>query len=314
MKKNIILGIILALTTIFILSLYATKQQEGKKVEYKKLTPEEEKVIINKGTEAPFSGKYLNYNEDGTYTCKRCGASLYLSKDKFESHCGWPSFDDEIPGAIKKVPDADGQRTEIQCSNCGAHLGHVFYGENYTSKNTRYCVNSISLGFVPAKNEETLQKAYFAGGCFWGVEYHFQKIKGVSSTAVGYMGGTIGNPTYEQVCTGKTGYAEAIEITYDPAVVTYENLAKFFFEIHDPTEFNRQGPDIGNQYRSVVFYTNDDQKETALKLIGILKSKGYEVVTAVEKAGKFWEGEKYHQDYYKRNGKLPYCHFYKKRF
>ncbi len=119
---------------------------------YRKLTPEEKRVIINKGTEAPFTGQYNDHWKEGTYVCKRCGAELYKSTSKFDAGCGWPSFDDEIEGAVKRVPDADGRRTEILCNNCGAHLGHVFTGEGYTDKNTRHCVNSISMEFIPERD------------------------------------------------------------------------------------------------------------------------------------------------------------------
>jgi peptide-methionine (R)-S-oxide reductase len=148
------------LTAIFILNITACAQNQAKqtnkkqtatKMDWNKLTPEEERVIVHKGTEYPGTGKLLNNKEKGTYTCKRCNAPLYTSDSKFDSHCGWPSFDDEIKGAVKRIPDADGMRTEIVCANCNAHLGHVFLGEGFTSKNTRHCVNSVSMNFVPAK-------------------------------------------------------------------------------------------------------------------------------------------------------------------
>lgn len=121
----------------------------GEPVKLNKLTPEEEYVIVGKGTEMPFTGEYEDNFKEGVYVCKRCGAKLYRSKDKFDAKCGWPSFDDEIKGAVKRIRDADGDRIEIQCANCGAHLGHVFEGEGFTPKNIRHCVNSISLKFLP---------------------------------------------------------------------------------------------------------------------------------------------------------------------
>jgi peptide methionine sulfoxide reductase msrA/msrB len=285
-----------------------------KNMQYNELTPEEKRVLIDKGTEMPFSGEYFDHWEKGSYTCKRCDAPLYKSDSKFDAQCGWPSFDDEIPGAVKRQPDADGMRTEILCANCGAHLGHVFLGEGFTDKNTRHCVNSISMNFVPDKKAEEYEKAYFAGGCFWGVEYFFQNAKGVISTTVGYMGGHKDNPSYHEVCDGNTGHAEAIEVVYDPAVTSYEEMAKLFFETHDPTQVNRQGPDIGEQYRSAVFYTDEDQKKIAEKLIGILKDKGYKVATELVETGPFWKAEEYHQDYYEKKNGTPYCHAYEKRF
>jgi peptide methionine sulfoxide reductase msrA/msrB len=278
---------------------------------YNPLTPEEEYVILRKGTERPYTGKYTNNKTKGIYTCKQCDAPLYDSKDKFDSNCGWPSFDDELYGAVRRVPDADGRRTEIICANCDGHLGHVFLGERFTKKNTRHCVNSISMNFVPKDKTET---AIFASGCFWGTEFHFKKKRGVLLTTVGYIGGHKRKPTYREVCSGTTGHAEAVEVVFNPDKVSFEELAKLYFETHDPTQVNRQGPDIGAQYRSEIFYLNDKQKEVSQKLIDILKAKGLKVATRLTKASKFWDGEEYHQDYYQKKRGTPYCHIYTKRF
>jgi len=288
--------------------------EKEKRKMYRDLNREERRVIVHKGTEAPFTGEYDNFFEKGVYTCRRCGAELFESDDKFASGCGWPSFDEQIPGAVKWTPDADGMRTEITCTNCGGHLGHVFIGEMLTAKNTRYCVNSISMIFIPAEKRVKTEKAIFASGCFWGTEYYMQKAPGVISTRVGYTGGNVPNPTYQQVCTGTTGHAESVEVTYDPNKTSYEKLAKLFFETHDFTQINRQGPDIGHQYRSAIFYLNDEQKDIAIKLVNILFEKGKKVATEITPAGTFWPAEEYHQQYYDKNSKRPYCHAYRPIF
>lgn len=306
----------LIITLVAFIFIQHSKAQEN--MGYNKLTPEEERVIINKGTEMPFTGDFYKHNKKGTYTCRQCGAALYQSTDKFDSACGWPSFDDEIEGAVKRVPDADGMRTEIVCANCGGHLGHVFAGEGYTPKNTRHCVNSVSMDFIPEgqekKEQAKTETAIFASGCFWGTEHYLQKEQGVKSTTVGYTGGHVQNPSYEQVCSGRTDHAEAVKVEFDPTEVSYEELTRLYFETHDFTQVNRQGPDIGEQYRSVIFYTNEKQKEVAEKLVGILAEKGYKVATSIEKAGEFYEAEKYHQDYYTKTGGTPYCHFKREVF
>jgi peptide methionine sulfoxide reductase msrA/msrB len=161
---------------------------------------------------------------------------------------------------------------------------------------------------------ENTQRAIFASGCFWGTEYYLQKAKGVLQTTAGYTGGHTRHPTYKQVCTGTTGHVEAVEVIFDPAKTSYEELAKLFFETHDPTQVNRQGPDVGEQYRSEIFYLDEAQKETAQKLIDILKTKGYNVATRLTKASEFWKAEDYHQDYYDNKNGTPYCHIYKKKF
>jgi peptide methionine sulfoxide reductase msrA/msrB len=312
--------LIILIAVILLSGMGCSQDKNNKSMNFRKLTPEEERVIVNKGTEAPFSGKYEKFDGKGVYVCKRCSAPLYRSADKFDANCGWPSFDDEIPGAVKSVPDPDGIRTEIECAKCGAHLGHVFTGEHFTSKNTRHCVNSISLDFIPADQvakhpqQKETDTAIFAGGCFWGVEFYMHKSPGVLSVKSGYTGGHKDQPDYEEVCSGKTGHLEAVEIVFDPSVTNYETLARLFFEIHDPTQWNHQGPDFGEQYQSAVFYLNDQQKQVAEKLIGLLKQKGFNVVTQVRKASKFWVAEDYHQEYYGHKGTLPYCHGYVRRF
>ncbi len=291
------------------------------------LTPEEEAVIVRKGTEPPFSGRYDRFDESGLYRCRRCDAPLYRSDDKFNAGCGWPSFDDEIPGAVKRMPDADGRRTEILCARCDGHLGHVFEGERLTPKNTRHCVNSLSLRFEaepePADRSATRANANtpaesalatFAAGCFWGVEHLFAQREGVRAVVSGYTGGTTEQPAYEDVCSGGTGHLEAVQVEYDPARVGYRDLVRYFFEMHDPTQRNGQGPDIGEQYGSAIFYRTDEEKRIAQETIAQLERQGLAIATRLIPAAVFWKAEEWHQRYYRKKGGQPYCHVWRKRF
>lgn len=284
------------------------------KFKSQKLTPLELSIIRDKSTEHPFTGEYEKWDMPGTYLCKQCGISLFRSHAKFHSSCGWPSFDEELKGQVKQQIDEDGRRTEIVCARCDAHLGHVFQGEGFTSKNIRHCVNAASLEFVSDLTIEDTEEAIFAAGCFWGVEYYFKKLPGVLKTEVGYTGGHKHNPTYEEVCSGTTGHIEAIRVLYDPSKLNYRELAKYFFEIHDPTQTNGQGPDIGHQYLSVIFYFDEKQKQIAEELIRELEQKQLKVATQLLPVTAFWKAEEYHQDYYEKMQKTPYCHRYQKKF
>lgn len=276
-----------------------------------KLNPFESHVILQKGTERAFTGTYTDTTDEGTYYCRQCDSPLYHSSSKFHSGCGWPSFDDELPGAVQRHTDADGRRTEIVCATCGGHLGHVFLGEGFTEKDTRHCVNSVSMVFKPG---EPVAKAVYAGGCFWGVEYLLEKLEGVREVTSGYSGGHTENPTYRQVLTHTTGHLEAVEVLYDPRIISYEELTKYFLEIHDPTQADGQGPDIGNQYLSAIFYRSRPEYDTAVALLSYLEDRGYKIATQLRAAAKFWPAEEYHQDYYELKGTLPYCHAWTKRF
>lgn len=275
---------------------------------YNKLNNFEIQVIKFKATEPPFTGKYNDFDEKGIYVCRQCGEALYFSDDKFNSSCGWPSFDDEIPEKVKHQPDADGRRTEILCNKCGGHLGHIFKGENYTPKNVRHCVNSVSLDFISADDISNKYKtAYFGGGCFWGVQYYLDEINGVLFTEAGYSGGNTENPTYEQVCSDTTNHAEVVKVVYNPEIVSYNDLLTIFFEIHNPTQLNRQGVDIGSQYRSIILFTDEEQKNIAeLKLAGMISSD-IDVKTEIIKFEKFFKAEEYHQYYYAKQGIYPQC-------
>ena len=276
------------------------------------LSPEILKVVQDKGTEPPFSHEYQE-RQQGTYLCRQCGLALFRGNNQFHSGCGWPSFDEEVSGAVKRLPDQDGRRTEILCQRCNAHLGHVFHGEQHTLKNTRHCVNGLSIDFVADENVLDTEEAIFAAGCFWGVEHYFKQLPGVLKTEVGYSGGHTDHPSYEAICQKHSGHYEVIRIVYNPKKISYELVCKYFFEIHDPYQIDGQGPDLGEQYLSRIFYYDAEQKAIALKLIEHLSLR-QSVATQVIPVATFWPAEAYHQNYYAKTGKAPYCHCYQKRF
>lgn len=283
-----------------------------------RLSAEDARVLLKKGTEPPFCGNLLDNKKEGTYVCKLCGLPLFSSDAKFDSGTGWPSFFqpyDRDHIRYEKDTSHGMTRMEIMCERCGGHLGHVF-DDGPKPTGLRYCLNSASLDFVEkgqelpeASRPVEMAKAYFAGGCFWGVEDRFQQIPGVINAVSGYQGGRIERPTYKQVCYEDTGHAETVEVTYDPSRVTYGELLKWFFKLHNPTTLNRQGPDIGEQYRSAIFATDQAQHDEARAYVEALqasdKYQGRRIVTEVKlvsEAGPFWPAEEYHQDYHEKHG------------
>lgn len=287
--------------------------------EWKKvLSPDLYAVSRNADTERAFTGNLWNSEAKGTYFCAACGNNLFESNQKFISSCGWPSFFEQKnkESIVFKNDNSFGmQRLEALCGRCGGHLGHLFDdGPEPTGK--RYCMNSIALDFVPNNknvasiSEGNLENITLAGGCYWCVEAVYEQLDGVKSVESGFSGGTVENPTYKEVCQGDTGHAEVVQIIYDNKKTNLDEILKVFFTVHDPTTLNRQGEDIGTQYRSSIFYNDEKQKQTASEIIKKLNAeKVYPnpIVTKLEKLEKFYKAEDYHQNYYQQNQEQGYC-------
>lgn len=285
----------------------------------KKLDPDAYRITQKADTERAFCGTLLDNHKEGVYVCVVCGLPLFSSEHKFNSGSGWPSFYREFdPEHVARKRDATHGmvRVEINCARCGAHLGHVF-DDGPKPTGERHCLNSASLKFyekgekLPMESQPAkFETAYFAGGCFWGIEHYFQEGPGVIDAVSGYMQGHTENPTYGEVCEHGTGHAETVKVVFDPSKITYHRLLEAFFTMHDPTQVNRQGPDVGDQYRSGIWYTTPEQKREAEAFIQEQTEKkrfgGKKIATQVEAARTFYPAEEYHQDYVSKTGRA--CH------
>ena len=303
-------------------------QSELKKL----LTPEQYNCTQEQGTEAPFKNAYWNNHDDGIYIDLISGEPLFSSLDKYDSGSGWPSFTRPLEASSVKTKSdlSHGMvRTEIRSSVADSHLGHVF-DDGHGPDGKRFCINSSSLKFIPIDklHEKGLGRYLFqfaqkkkwevatlAGGCFWGLEDLLRKMPGVIEVQVGYTGGALANPKYEDLKKGNTGHAETVQILFDPRKLKYEDILLQFFKVHDPTTVDRQGNDVGSQYRSAIFYTNEEQKKTAERVKARVDKSGKwkkPIVTQITPAGTFWRAEDYHQDYLQKHPDGYTCHFERK--
>jgi peptide methionine sulfoxide reductase msrA/msrB len=308
--------------SVLTLSLFTACTSQGGIMKKANMT---EFVTKQCGTEPAFNNAYWDEHRPGIYVDVNTGEVLFTSIDKFDSGSGWPSFTKPVDNAsIIEKPDASLGiiRTEVRTN--ASHLGHVF--DDGPNGSLRYCINSASLKFIPYTELNSsgygsyeklfpYEKALFSGGCFWGVQHLLDTVPGVVMTEAGYTGGFVANPTYEQVSSGNTGHAESVLVAFDPSKISYKELLSYFWRLHDPTTIDRQGPDVGSQYRSAIFYFNEEQNATARQSeLEFDNSHVFKnpAVTEIVAAKPFYPAEEYHQEYIDKNP-LTFCHAFRKK-
>jgi peptide methionine sulfoxide reductase msrA/msrB len=320
MRRTIVIGLLFAAFILSSCSIYNGGNMDKKNSNSNDASDLTVYVTQQCGTEPPFKNKYWNEHRPGIYVDVNTGEPLFSSIDKFDSGTGWPSFTKPISNAsIAEKPDKSLGIERIEVRTNASHLGHLF--DDGPNGSMRYCINSAALKFIPYEELDSqgygeykklfhYEIATFAGGCFWGVEKLLENISGVISATSGYTGGTTKNPTYEQVSSGKTGHAEAVQVLFDPSIISYKELLDYFWRLHDSTQLNQQGPDIGTNYRSAIFYHDEEQKKIAEQSKAEFDAKkifAKPAVTEIVPASTFYPAEEYHQDYYDKHPGLT-CH------